>query len=168
MDPLTDIVLGAVAIVGAENIVPTIASFANSIAEFFGEAGTTAIFDSIEALGTINLRDIGTNIIFDGGQIANISLPEIIPPNMKVQLINSLNTIVGVMGQKGVDATTSAGKEILFSTFDAVKNYGPGLTASAIGTYVGSELAHFASIKADDIATTVKDRVADRLGNILP
>ena len=49
MDPITDLIIGGVvALVGtAEDIIPTVAGFANAMADFLGPAGVDAVFDEL-------------------------------------------------------------------------------------------------------------------------
>jgi len=162
MDIISDAIIGSEII---SDIEPSIIGFLNAAEAFFGFDGMQAIYDVIHGLGNVSIANIYPMLIFDGGQISGISgIIEGLTSEETVNALKGIKTISEIMIQKGVNLASQQGQVILTATLEKIKEYGPGLTSAAIGTYIGNQVVNYASKKGDQIV----DKVTDKISNVLP
>ncbi len=161
-DPITDIVIGEEI---ASAAGPAIIEAIYSIEAFFGYDGMQALYDILHGLGNISIDNIYPMLIFDGGQISGISgLIDGLTSEETVAALKGIKTVATIMAQKGIDLVSTQGKMILSATLEKIKEYGPGLTSAALGTYIGNQLVKYASDKGTQVASKIGDKITDKIG----
>jgi len=155
MDPITDVVIaGSV----AEDIIAAAGSILTGLEELLGYDGMQAAYDIIHGLGEIEIETILPQIRFNEGAVEFIGSS--LDMDNLGNILSAFGRIAKILFDQGVDLATSAGQELFASIIKNLKEYGGGLTAAAVGTYVGNEAIKF----IDSKKTKVEGAIEAKLG----
>lgn len=160
MDPITDVILGGIV---AEDVVAGVGSAIEAIETFLGFDGMQAAYDIIHGLGELEIRSIFPQLVFQDGGVVGLRAGQLIgfTAENAQNILSAISKISQILVQKGVDLSTMAGKDLLENILEKVKEYGPGLSSAALGTYIGNKVVNYLDNKKNQIEQKVDDTVSD-------
>lgn len=157
MDPITD-----VALIGftGEEIISAASSALAAIEELLGYEGMQAAYDIIHGLGEIELSTILPQITFVNGSATLIGSS--LDLDNLGNILAAFTRIGRILFDKGVDLATSSGKELFSSIIEKIQENAGGLTAAAVGTFVGNEVVKYVNQKKEDAESVIDSKLGIR------